>query len=131
MKPVLIVSPYAGETDANIAYAKQCLSDSINHGEAPFASHLLYPLVLDDNRTIERGLGLRMELCWLESARPHVVVYTDRGLSSGMEQTISHAAQLGLTVEFRKLNEKMYRVKWLDESQRGPLYSARTGKPVE
>jgi hypothetical protein len=42
MKLVIIESPYAGEVEANVAYARACMRDSLGHGEAPIASHLLY-----------------------------------------------------------------------------------------
>jgi hypothetical protein len=45
---VIIESPYAGDPDGNLAYARAALADSLARGEAPFASHLLYPQVLDD-----------------------------------------------------------------------------------
>ena len=44
---VIIESPFKGNTPAeeaeNIAYAKEVMRDSLYRGEAPFASHLLYP----------------------------------------------------------------------------------------
>lgn len=39
---VIIESPFAGEVEENIKYARQCLRDSILRGEVPFVSHLLY-----------------------------------------------------------------------------------------
>ena len=41
MQRVIIESPYAGEIDKNTAYARRCMRDSLDRGEAPFASHLL------------------------------------------------------------------------------------------
>ena len=39
---VIIESPYMGDVQRNIAYAQQCMGDSLKRGEAQFASHLLY-----------------------------------------------------------------------------------------
>ena len=47
---VLLESPYAGDIEANLSYARACMRDCFERGEAPFASHLLYTQmgVLDD-----------------------------------------------------------------------------------
>ena len=37
---VVIESPYAGDVEANVAYAKRCVLDCLRLGEAPYASHL-------------------------------------------------------------------------------------------
>ncbi len=42
MKLVILESPYAGHVDANVAYARMAMHDSLLRGEAPIASHLLY-----------------------------------------------------------------------------------------
>ena len=48
MKLVIIESPFMGDKDLNIAYARKCLKHSLLKGESPIASHLLYPQVLND-----------------------------------------------------------------------------------
>ena len=62
MKKVIIESPFAGDTETNIKYARECLRDSIFRGEAPLASHVLYTQdgVLDD--TIKLNLREIWEL---------------------------------------------------------------------
>lgn len=59
---VIIESPFKGSTPAeeaeNIAYAKEAMRDSLYRGEAPFASHLLYPQMLDDADERERRMGI-------------------------------------------------------------------------
>jgi len=42
MTRVIIESPYAGDIEVNLKYAKLCILDSLKRGEAPLASHLLY-----------------------------------------------------------------------------------------
>lgn len=42
LRLVIVESPYAGDIEANVAYARRCLRDSLARGEAPIASHLLY-----------------------------------------------------------------------------------------
>lgn len=104
MKRVIIESPYAGDVDANVAYARACLKDSLKRGEAPIASHLLYtqPGVLDDDKADERALGIDAGHAWLAAA-DRVVVYNDHGVSAGMNEGIKRAFAAGVLVEFRKL----------------------------
>ena len=50
LRRVILESPYAGDIERNVAYARAAMRDSLLRGEAPIASHLLYtqPGVLDD-----------------------------------------------------------------------------------
>jgi hypothetical protein len=41
MRWVILESPYAGDVEANVAYARAAVRDSLMRGEAPIASHLL------------------------------------------------------------------------------------------
>jgi hypothetical protein len=99
---VVIESPYAGDVEANVAYAWECLRDSLRRGEAPIASHLLYTQVLDDSVPDSRALGIAAGLTWLPAA-DLMVVYTDRGHSPGMKAAVRAAADCGIRVEFRRL----------------------------
>ena len=38
---VIVESPYAGDIETNVAYARAALRDCLSRGEAPIASHLL------------------------------------------------------------------------------------------
>lgn len=42
IRQVMVDSPFAGDVERNIAFARACLRDCLIRGEAPFASHLLY-----------------------------------------------------------------------------------------
>lgn len=101
---VIIESPYAGDVEANIEYAREALADSLHRGEAPFASHLLYtqPGVLDDTIPAERDLGIKAGFAW-HPVVDAVIVYADLGISGGMRQGISTAESLGLPVEVRRI----------------------------
>ena len=92
MKLVIIESPYAGQIERNLSYARECLFDSLKRGEAPIASHLLYPQVLNDNQPEERNLGIDAGLAWAVKC-DYAVFYTDYGFSSGMRS----AANLYIT----------------------------------
>jgi hypothetical protein len=104
MKLVIIESPYAGDVEANVEYARRCVRDSLSRGEAPIASHLLYtqPGILDDDQPTERQWGIAAGLAWRSVAQASVV-YTDRGISSGMMQGIHAANQAGVPVVYRSI----------------------------
>lgn len=103
---VIIESPFKGRTPAeeaeNIAYAKEAMRDSLYRGEAPFASHLLYPQMLDDADERERRMGIEAGLR-IGKLADRTVVYTDRGISPGMKQGIKRAEDEGRPVEYRSL----------------------------
>jgi hypothetical protein len=100
---VIIESPYAGNINRNTKYAQACLLDCLNRGEAPFASHLLYTQVLDDNNEDQRRWGIEASLSWLTVA-DLVAVYTDLGVSNGMKYGIEQASQALIRIEFRELS---------------------------
>jgi hypothetical protein len=104
MKMVILESPYAGDVQKNVAYARACVRDSLLRGEAPIASHLLYtqPGILDDDEADERRLGIDAGLAWLRVAQASIV-YTDRGISRGMRYGIAAANEAGVPVEYRTL----------------------------
>lgn len=102
MRRVILESPYAGNVRRNLAYAMAAVRDCLTRGEAPFASHLLYPQLLDDTIPAERALGIEAGLAWGLVAEA-TVVYVDLGVSSGMEQGIAHAHRHGRLVEVRSL----------------------------
>ena len=104
MRRVILESPYAGDVEANVAYARCCLADCLARGESPIASHLLLtqPGVLDDNDPNERITGIDAGHAWLPVADA-VVVYTDLGISGGMAQGMEVARALGKIIERRSL----------------------------
>src|SRR5262245_9240670 len=87
---------------SNRAYLQACIRDSLRRGEAPFASHQMYTQALDDDDPLDRQLGISAGFEW-HCAADYVVVYADRGVSSGMEAGIRNAARLGLDVTYRRL----------------------------
>lgn len=104
MRRVILESPFAGDVERNIDYARMCMHDCLMRGEAPFASHLLYtqPHVLDDKLLEERNLGISAGFAWGEVAEA-AVVYDDYGISGGMQKGIERHIKAGLPVEYRKL----------------------------
>lgn len=104
MRLVIVESPYAGDIEANVEYARACVRDSLSRGEAPIASHLLYtqPGILRDEVEEERQWGIDAGLAWRRVAEASVV-YLDRGMSRGMEYGIAAARDAGLPIEYRSI----------------------------
>lgn len=114
----VLESPYRGwgatreeiahNVELNLTYARLCLRDSIQRGESPIASHLLYtqPHVLDDSKPEERKLGLMCGLLWIPAC-DYGIFYTDRGWSSGMlESLIDVYLDIGFNFRLRSLEGK-------------------------
>lgn len=101
-KRVILESPYAGDVEKNRLYALECLRDMFSRGEAPFASHLLYPPILIKWTQEERKNGIKAGLSWYQSAEL-CAVYVDNGITEGMKLGISTAKSLRVKIEYRKL----------------------------
>lgn len=107
---VIVETPYAHETiegiERHLRYLRACLHDCIRRGEAPFASHGLYtqPGVLDDRDPAQRTRGIESGFAWKNVAH-YTVIYTDLGITQGMQYGIDAAERLGQKVEFRSLGD--------------------------
>lgn len=104
MRLVIVESPFAGDVEENIKYARAAVRDCLMRGEAPIASHLLYTQegILNDDIPEERKYGIDAGLAW-GGVADATVVYTDRGISKGMEYGIARAKSEGRPVEYRTL----------------------------
>jgi len=102
---VYILSPWRADDSIdqsiNKVYALCCLKDSIDRGETPIAVHLLYPQVLDEES--DRGTGISLGFNWIARV-DYCVVYTNRGVSEGMNSEIEKAKEMGVIVEYRHLD---------------------------
>ena len=104
LRLVVIESPYAGDVERNVRYARAAMADSLARGEAPIASHLLYtqPGILRDSEVEEREFGIRAGLAW--GARAELVAfYVDFGWSDGMRAALAHWKDRRLAIEKRQL----------------------------
>lgn len=105
---VILESPFGSDDPAevkrNIRYARACLRDSLLRDEAPLASHLLYTQagVLKDRDPEERKRGITAGLTWAPVATASAI-YTDLGVTPGMEQGRARAVELGLDIDEREL----------------------------
>lgn len=104
MKRVILESPYAGDIEKHVQYARECIKHSLLLGEAPIASHLLYTQegILDDNIPEERNLGIDAGLAWKEVADKQVF-YIDYGMSQGMLYAMEFAKEHNIPFELRKI----------------------------
>lgn len=119
---VIIESPLAAPTGEQLErhriYALRAMKHVLAAGHTPFASHLLYPQVLDDNNPQQREQGMRAGFAITRAlglsnkqTLPHLDddiyaecwVFTDYGLSAGMKQGISIATSAGLAVQFTEI----------------------------
>ena len=107
MRLVILESPYAGNVERNLDYARAALADCLRRGEAPVASHLLYtqPGVLDDNVPDERSLGIEAGLSWARVADA-AAFYVDLGWSAGMQAAWERHVANGLPVEQRTISSR-------------------------
>ena len=128
MRLVVIESPYAGDIETNVEYAKCCVLDCLDRGEAPLASHLLYTQVLDDKNVDQRELGLLAGWMWMDAANL-VAVYIDRGISPGMKRGIGYAFHVGTPVEFRSLRTRTTMPVLVSSSFDAVLESMLSGEP--
>lgn len=104
MELVCLESPYAGDIERNVKYARACMLDCLKRGEAPFASHLLYTQegILRDDIPAERSLGIVAGQDWAKVATKSVF-YIDLGVSCGMVLGFQYAKHFKRKIEFRSL----------------------------
>lgn len=115
LKPLVNLESRFGSKDLDerlefIAYARRALMDSVLRGEAPFASHLLYTQVLDDDEAGDRELGISTGLEFYYAVAK-CVVYADYGISGGMLRGIKFAVELGVPVEIRFIGQNNNKTK--------------------
>lgn len=102
MELIILESPYAGNVSFNVEYAKLCTKDALSRNEAPMVSHLLYTQCLNDKDPVERILGIQAGLAF-KSIISKTVVYTDLGISPGMQLGIDDALKNGRLIEYRNI----------------------------
>lgn len=106
MRCVIIETPYgSGDpkiVERNIRFARACMKDSLDRGEAPYLSHLLYTQVYDDQNPALREAGIKAGL-EIGKRMDATIVYENLGISQGMSWGIRSAEEAGRPIEFRKL----------------------------
>ncbi len=104
-KLCVLETPFAGDVEGNIKYARACMKDMLLRKEAPYASHLLYTQegVLDDTVPEERELGIYAGFAFKHMEGIHTVFYTDRGMSGGMQLALDYCIEHKMSYELRSL----------------------------
>jgi hypothetical protein len=102
MRRVIIESPFAGDLERNKRYLEWAIHDSLKRGEAPFASHAIYPGALNDDIPEDRELGIKAGYEWWNVAEA-IVFYRDFGMSHGMQLARELAKDEGMLIEDRYL----------------------------
>lgn len=97
MKLIYVASPYAGDVEQNVEFAKEACRFVMDEGHAFFAPHLLYPQILDDGNAEERKQGLDMGLEMLQKC-DELWCFGDR-ISQGMFMEIEQAKTLGMPIQ--------------------------------
>lgn len=99
---VIVESPFLGGDAGMKRYLRLCMLDSIQRGEAPYASHRLYPGVLDDGVPEQRQLGLSLGHSW-RAVADVTAVYVDHGISPGMWDGIGQSRRMAQRIVYRRL----------------------------
>jgi|SRR5262245_314722 len=104
MKLVIIESPFAGQVERNITYARAAVRDSVLRGEAPICSHLLFtqPGILRDEISKERALGIAAGLAWRRVC-DCAVFCIDFGMSKGMLDALDVYLAEGIEIVERRI----------------------------
>jgi hypothetical protein len=95
---VYIASPFAGDTETNIAKARGYCRFAVSKGAIPLAPHLHYPQFMDDGDAEQRALGLRFALILLGKC-DELWVFGER-ISEGMAAEIDRARKRDMTIRY-------------------------------
>jgi len=105
---VYVESPYRHEDPQiqalYLKYAKACVKDCLCRNENPILSHLYYTQFLDDKIEGDRALGIELGF-QLAKQCAMTAVYSDLGISEGMQGGITNAARNNRVFVFRGLPE--------------------------
>ena len=104
-KPIVVIeSPFNGtpeERARNLRYLAWCLKDSLDRGEAPFASHGLYPTAYPEDPE-HRAAGIAAGLA-VRNLIGFSVFYANLGFSDGMKHAFKSALSTERTIKVRLL----------------------------
>lgn len=89
---VYICSPYRGEVERNLEYARELTRLALDNSFVPVTPHLYLTQVVndEDSRERERGMSAGKELLW---HCKYILIGSRYGLSEGMLEEIELAAQ--------------------------------------
>lgn len=100
---VYICSPFAGDTETNVANALKYCRFALSKGKFPIAPHCYLPRFMDDSNPVERELALSFGIRMLYECR-ELWIFGDR-ISEGMKREILAAKWRNIRI--RRFNENM------------------------
>jgi hypothetical protein len=100
---VYICSPFAGDTETNVANALRYCRFAIERGKLPIAPHCYFPRFMSDDNPDERALALSFGTRALYDCKQLWIFGTT--ISPGMKQEILAAKWRG--VKIKQFNENM------------------------
>ena len=100
---VYICSPFRGDVETNATNAIKYCRFALKHGKFPIATHIWFPLFMDDDNHEERQLALKIGL-WLLIQCGEVWVFGEK-ISEGMASEIKAAKKQGKQIKY--FNESM------------------------
>ena len=92
---VYVCSPYRGDTERNIKYARKLTWEVLERGYTPITPHLYLTQALNDEIPKERELGLLAGQELLKHCG-YILIGSRYGISEGMQQEIMIASETGL-----------------------------------
>lgn len=95
-KKIYVCSPYSGNVERNVEYARKYCRFVVQRGHIPVAPHLFFPQFLDDKNPEERKLGMSMAKNLLKDCE-ELWVFSGI-LSEGMKTEIELANKLGIEI---------------------------------
>lgn len=93
MAKIYVCSPYSGDIERNIGYARELCRKVVLQGDIPIAPHLYFTQFLDDTSAKERELGMAIGLDLLEQC-DGIIVGCKYGISKGMAKEIEYMGKL-------------------------------------
>ena len=100
MKKIYVCSPYRGNIEENIEYARKICRRICLNGDVPIATHLYFTQFLCDEIDAERELGIDFALKMLHECDE--VWVCGKKISEGMKKEINEAVKHGIPA-IRKL----------------------------
>lgn len=94
-KLVYICSPYRGETERNLAYARVLTRFALKNSFVPVTPHLYLTQVLDEEDRMQRKMGMDAGKELLKHCG-YILAGDRYGFTEGMFEEIHLAAQIGL-----------------------------------
>ena len=92
---VYVCSPYSGDIERNVKFARKACRQIVEEGNTPIAPHLLLPQFMSEEAEREQAISMNMEI--LESC-DYMHVFTYDGLTEGMRKEIQKAQELNMHI---------------------------------